>query len=457
MTSQAHAPTATMPVRNADALERAHAAKIARVIAQLRAHPRGHPVSLRKRAVRHQVPKRDDKSRTDAKIDLSDLDAVLAIDRDAMTCTAEPGVTFEALVAATLPLGLAPVVVPELSTITVGGAVAGCSIESMSFVYGGFHDSCFEYEVITSDGRVLTCTPTNEHRFVFQMIHGSFGTLGILSKLGFRLVPAKPYVHVTYERYGTIAEYKNAIMRRFVARDVDFMDGVIHSPSLYVLSLGRFVDRAPYTNRYDWTKVYYESTAERAEDYLRTRDYFFRYDNGVTNPNVKSRVGRFFFGKVLHSTRLLRLAEKLHPILSADRPTVTVDLFVPFSRVEAFLAWYREAIGHFPLWVVPYRLAHRYEWVAPKVFEGIDDELYVDLAIYGMKQPAGRNVYKEIEDALPRFDAIKTLISHNYYDAATFWSIFNEPAHRAAKAIVDPNDVFRDLYAKTCRAARGLD
>ena len=40
-------------------------------------------------------------------------------------------------VAATLPHGLAPYVVPELETITIGGAVSGCSLESMSFEVGG--------------------------------------------------------------------------------------------------------------------------------------------------------------------------------------------------------------------------------------------------------------------------------------------------------------------------------
>ena len=37
-------------------------------------------------------------------------------------------------------------------------------------------------------------------------------------------------------------------------------------------------DSAPYTNRYDWLKVYYQSTAKRREDYLKTPHYFFRYD-----------------------------------------------------------------------------------------------------------------------------------------------------------------------------------
>ena len=42
------------------------------------------------------------------------------------------------------------------------------------------------------------------------MIHGSFGTLGILTKLTFRLVPAKPYVRVRPKMVGmTKAQIKN--------------------------------------------------------------------------------------------------------------------------------------------------------------------------------------------------------------------------------------------------------
>ena len=216
----------------------------------------------------HQVPKPKDKRYTDDKIDIGDLSEILAIDPEAMLCTAEPGVTFDELVRATLPYGLAPIIVPELKTITVGGAVAGCSIESMSFRHGGFHDTCLEYEVITAHGEVLRCTPHNEHRLVFQMMHGSFGTLGILSKLTFRLTPAKRYVHVAYEHHDTLEGFREAIWRHFQTGDLDFMDGFVHSPAHYVLCAGRFVDEAPYTHRYDWTKVYYASTAERSEAYV---------------------------------------------------------------------------------------------------------------------------------------------------------------------------------------------
>lgn len=441
----------------ARAADERHARKVERVARQLRAHPGDRPVSLRKKAVSHQVPKRGDKRLRDDKIDLRDLDEILAIDPEAMTCTAEPGVTFVDLVGATLKHGLVPIVVPELKTITIGGAVAGCSLESMSFKHGGFHDTCLEYEVITAAGEVLRCTPDNEHALVFQMVHGSFGTLGILAKLTFKLVPAKRFVHVTYRTYPSAAAYREAIWQRYTKQDVDFMDGFVHSPTKYVLCLGEFVDRAPYTHRYDWVTIYYQTTARRSEDYFETPDYLFRYDRGVTNPTPRSLLGRILLGRFLDSARVLRLAEKLNRFLPGERQGVTLDLFLPLSQMGPFLDWHTAEMGHFPLWCVPYKRTRDYEWIAPSFFEGLKDEVFVDLAIYGMAQPPGRNIYKELEVALPRFNAIKTLIAYNYYDEETFWSVFNKPNYDAVKRVTDPRNVFRDLYTKTCRAARGVE
>jgi FAD/FMN-containing dehydrogenase len=434
-----------------------HRAKVDAVARALRSHPRGRPVAFRKKAVSHVVPKRDDRRYTDEKIDLSSLDAILEIDREAMTCTVEPGVTFERLVRATLAVGLAPAVVPELKTITVGGAVAGCSLESMSFKVGGLHDTCLEYEVLTSRGEVLVCTPDNENRLVFQMIHGSFGTLGVLTKVKLRLVAARPYVRVSYERHPTLEGYAGAIAREFRASTGDFMDGILHAPDRHVLSLGRFVDGAPYTNRYDWVKVYWQSTSRRVEDYMRTFDYFFRYDHGVTNVHPRSALGRFFFGKLLHSGNVLKLAQRFRRVLLPETPDVTVDMFIPFSKLGDYMRWHDERLGFYPLWCVPYRRTRDYEWIADGYFDGVEDELFIDLAIYGMAQPAGRNVYREIEEKLLELRGIKTLISHNYYDEPTFWRVWDKPRYQAVKAITDPDGLLRDVYDKTCLAARGLD
>lgn len=433
-----------------------HAEKVTRVAEQLRQRRGPEPVSLRKRAVSHMVPKRGDLRRSDPKIDISDFCEILEIDPIKKICVAEAGVTFVDLVAATLRHGLVPIVVPELKTITIGGAVSGCSIESMSFRYGGFHDTCLEYELITATGEVLVCTPENEHALIFQMVHGAFGTLGVLSRLTFRLIPAKPFVKLTYEKHPSIDAYMAAIAGRFARQDVDFMDGIIHASSECVLSLGEFVDEAPYTSSYDWYKIYYESTRERREDYMRAADYFFRYDRGVTNVRPRAPILRALLGWYLNSSRVLRLAERMNWLLRRDNPPVTLDVFVPLSKVPEFIRWYEREFGYFPLWCVPYRRVRDYEWIADRWYQGMKDQLFVDLAIYGMDKRDGRNYHRLMEEKLAEIGGIKTLISHNFYSEAEFWSLWNKPNYDAVKARTDPNNLFRDLYTKTCRAAQGL-
>ena len=109
--------------------------------------------------------------------------------------------TFADLAAATLAVGVMPQVVPQLKSITVGGAVAGVGIEATSFKYGLVHDTIAALEVLTGDGQIVICTPDNEHRDLFYGFANSYGTLGYALKVTQRTAPVKPYVAVEHLRY----------------------------------------------------------------------------------------------------------------------------------------------------------------------------------------------------------------------------------------------------------------
>lgn len=433
-----------------------HEEKVRRIAKQLKERKSTEPLTLKKKAVSHVVPKPEDKKHSDEKLDVSDLDEIIHVDTERRICIAEPGVTFEKVVQATIKHGLAPVVVPELKTITIGGAVAGGSIESMSYKFGGFHDSCLEYEVVTAKGEVLICTPDNENQLLFQMMHWSFGTLGIVTLLKFKLIPIKPLVKVTYEKYKSFEEYMNAIWSHYTEKDIDFMDGIIHSPEEYVLSAGNFVDKAPYTHSYDWTRIYFLSTAKRKEDYLKTPDYFFRYNKGVTNVHPKSFIFRLMFGKIVDSNNTLKIANTFRRVIPPSIIPITVDTFIPFSKMDEFMEWYKEEVNYFPLWCVPYRIVHKYEWVSDEFFSKVRDELFLDIAIYGMRRKDAEHYHKIIEKKLIELGAIKTLISTNLYSEEEFWQIWNKKNYDLVKSKTDPDNIFRGLYEKTCRSSRGL-
>ena len=106
------------------------------------------------------------------------LDRVLAVDPAARIADVQGMATYEHIVATTLPYGLMPLVVPQLKTITIGGAVSGLGIESSSFRHGLPHESVHELEILTGDGRVVTATPYGEHADLFAAFPNSYGTLG---------------------------------------------------------------------------------------------------------------------------------------------------------------------------------------------------------------------------------------------------------------------------------------
>ena len=87
----------------------------------------------------------------------------------------------------------------------------------------------------------------------------------------------------------------------------------------------------------------------------------------------------------------------------------------------------------------------------------IKDNLILDLAIYGMKKKDDKNYYRIIEDELMNIGGIKTLISNNYYSESDFWKIWNKENYDLVKSKTDPDNIFRDLYTKTCRTMMGLD
>lgn len=439
-----------------DAAAHRHQQKVEAIAAQIRAaDPARGPAQISKKGVSHFVPLPGDTRSAGQPIRLGELDQILEIDRADRTCTAEPGVAFSDLVAATLPLGLIPAVVPELKGITIGGAVAGCSVEAMSYKVGGFHDSCLEYEIVTGTGEIMTCSPAREP-LVFSMMHGSYGTLSILTKLHFALLPAKPFVKLTYRSFTSLAEFEAHLAERCRVGDFDFVDAIIHGPRELVICLGTFVDEAPYLSDYRWMKIFYKSTRERSEDFLTTFDYCFRYDTEChwltrTVPGLESAPVRFLLGKLLlGSTNLITWSRRLESVGAVKRrPDVVCDVFIPAGRFSEFFRWYEQDFDFYPLWVVPYRVPQPYPWLDPAYAEGFGSDLFIDCAVYGKPNNIdGVDYSQRLEAKTVELNGIKTLISANHFDPETFWRIYNRTNFEQLKHRLDPNGLFPEIYSK---------
>jgi len=151
---------------------------------------------------------------------------------------------------------------------------------------------------------------------------------------------------------------------------------------------------------------------------------------------------------------MIRWSARLAPLFSRlkRRPDVVCDYFIPAARVDEFYGWCLRELRYFPLWIVPYRVATPYPWLAESRSATRTADLWIDVAIYGL--PNGDPAIDrsaQLEEKTWELGGIKTLISRNHYDRERFWSIYHESNYGQAKARLDPDGVFRDLYEKLHR------
>ena len=99
-----------------------------------------------------------------------------------------------------------PAVVPQLKTITIGGAVSGMGIESTSFRYGLVHETVLEMEILLPSGETIVCRP-DQNADLFYGFPNSYGTLGYALRLKVKVIPVKPFVHIAHVRYDDVQEY----------------------------------------------------------------------------------------------------------------------------------------------------------------------------------------------------------------------------------------------------------
>jgi decaprenylphospho-beta-D-ribofuranose 2-oxidase len=116
------------------------------------------------------------------------LDAVLAIDVDKGTVTAESGVSLDTLLRVLLPLGWFPMVIPGTSYVTVGGAIA--SDIHGKFRHGSFADYVERMRIVTPTHGVRTLDPDADAD-AFWATSGGMGLTGVITEATVKLQPVE--------------------------------------------------------------------------------------------------------------------------------------------------------------------------------------------------------------------------------------------------------------------------
>ncbi|MDS1271148.1 FAD-binding oxidoreductase [Lipingzhangella sp. LS1_29] len=438
------------------------------------------------------------------RLDVSAFSSVLSVDPVSRTAEVGGMTTYEDLVAATLPHGLMPLVVPQLRTITLGGAVTGLGIESSSFRNGLPHESVQEIEILTGAGDVVVARPDNEHRELFRGFPNSYGTLGYSLRIRIELEPVRPYVHLRHLPFTDAPAAMSALERvcaqgEHAGQRVDFVDGVAFGPNELYLTLATFVDRAPWTSDYTGSDIYYTSIPRYAGsgpgDYLTTEDYLWRWDTdwfwcsrafGVQHPVVRRLWPRRWkrsdvYRKLVALDRRTDFSRLLaHYRGKPQSEPVIQDIEVGVDRGAEFLEFFHAQIGMRPIWMCPLRLrpdakdgvrtgadaeagadaAPRDSGVAGAAEAGPrwplypldEDRLYVNFGFWGLVPSlpglAHDHHNRLIEREVSRLGGHKSLYSDAFYDEDEFWELYNGVGYRDLKTAYDPDGRLLDLYAK---------
>ncbi|RMI34314.1 FAD-binding oxidoreductase [Nocardia stercoris] len=454
----------------------AHRAGVERLLASYRAIPRDATVRLAKKTSNLF---RARAKNTAPGLDVSGLTAVIAVDPAARTADVAGMTTYEDLVAATLPHGLAPLVVPQLKTITLGGAVTGLGIESTSFRNGLPHESVLELDVLTGAGEVVTATAEGEHRDLFRGFPNSYGTLGYSTRLKIALEPVEPFVALRHVRFHDLRELQTAMDRIITDRawdgeSVDYLDGVVFSADESYLTLGRQTAEPGPVSDYTGMRIYYQSIRHDgpapARDRLTIHDYLWRWDTdwfwcsrafGAQNPAIRrwwpARYRRSsFYWKLVALDRKYGIADKLGARRGEPpQERVVQDIEVPIERTADFVEWFLAEIPIEPLWLCPLRLTDDGSTTDGRPWRLYPLEpgrTYVNIGFWSAVptvpgQPEGA-ANRAIEAAVTRLDGHKSLYSDAFYDRAEFDRLYGGDVYPGLKHTYDPDHRLLDLYSK---------
>jgi FAD/FMN-containing dehydrogenase len=437
----------------------------------LLALPADAPVRLRKPAktsnlFRARTPEH-------SALDATGLSGVLSVDTEARTADVLAMTTYEDLVAATLPHGLIPLVVPQLKTITLGGAVTGLGIESTSFRNGCPHESVLEMDILTGDGRIVTASPNGDHDDLFYGFTNSYGTLGYALRLRIELEPVTPYVHLRHVRFGDLEDAAQAIDEICASGDwqgthVDFLDGVWFSPTESYLCLGSYATTAPHTSDYTGQQIYYRSIQQLDEDWLTIHDYLWRWDTdwfwcsrafGAQNPRIRRVWPRRWrrsdvYWKLIALERRYGVKSRLDARHGkpAEEPVIQ-DVEIPVSRVAEFVDFLDERTGIEPVWLCPLR--QRDPAVSWPLYDLDPATTYVNVGFWSTAPLPEGEVdgfhNRAIEVKVSELGGRKSLYSTSFYPEDEFRETYGGETYELLKKTYDPDGRLLDLYAKTVK------
>ncbi|XP_077290094.1 delta(24)-sterol reductase-like isoform X2 [Arctopsyche grandis] len=396
---------------------------------------------------------------------------VLKVDTKNMSVRVEPLVTMGQLSATLSNLGYALAVVPEIDDLTVGGMVNGTGVESSSHVYGLFQHICLSYEIVLSDGSVTTCSK-DENSDLFYSVPWSHGTLGFLTAVELKIVPAKRFIKLKYQHANSQEDIiKIFSAESFKSSPAEFIEGLVFNRQHAVIMTGDMVDSPGNDGKANeigkWYKPWFFSHVMNTKDgqieYIPLRQYYHRHTRSLfwelqdiipfgNNPLFRLLLGwlmppKVSLMKITQTEAVRKLYEKCHCIQ---------DMLVPLTRLKSAIDKFHSEIEIYPIWLCPFKLYNDPGMIHPKQVN-VDYEMYVDIGVYGVPQANNFETVKStrnIEDFVTKNDGFQMLYADTYTTREEFRKMFDHKLYDSMRIKLQCENAFPELYDKVNKNAR---
>jgi Delta24-sterol reductase len=417
------------------------------------------------------------------KIDLSSFTDIIKIDAENGFAYIEPRITFSDLCKATLKKGWIPQVVPEFKSITVGGAIMGGALESSSFRFGQFNDTCSEYELVLGNGEKVKASP-EKNNDLFYGISGSYGTIALLTLVKLKLLRAKPFVTLDIFPFSTLEHLLDFFSKN---GSCDFLEGIAFAQNRFLAIRGTLSDHC--TQKTFRQKKYYdpwyishlsEIHSPKTES-MSLEEYLFRFDRGafwmgcflssfknllrgIFKINVKQITNRlkkphtfqipfllrFCFGGLFSSTNLYKIWHRVDEKIKENLFFIQ-DFYTPLEKVESFITFIKENLNIFPLWICPIKATTHPQFCAPHYNPASS---LINIGVYGIPQKSIpiSQLTSLCEKKIVSCSGKKMLYSLTYYDKKTFNEVYNQEKFESLRKKFHAEKRFPSLYNKVAKS-----
>lgn len=445
---------------------------------------RGSPVALAKNSTHHSnVTREKHYLGKGCLVDISRLSSILKIDPEKQVALVEPRVTIEALVQATLPRNLVPLIAPEFKGITVGGAILGASLESSSHLFGQFNDCCNHMEVLLGNGEITIASPY-QNSDLFYGLSGSYGTLGIVLLAEIKLAKASEWVHIHYKRFIDHSKLFNYLKQKSSS---DYLEAIIFSKNHSVVIEGTRKSREELPKNckkvhlHPWKEWFYSHVQKAKEsdagEAIPLYDYLFRYDRGafwmasyLSDPkwllkyffykNQSWKIGEspklcpslnrwipFLFGSVLGSKRLYKILHAI-PEEWTKHTFIVQDFYIPMTELEKFISFIENKIEIYPLWLCPIKGTKSPQILAPHY--NSDTSNLIDVGVYGIakNQKEATKLTRDLEEFALTLGTKKMFYAHSFYSKEQFWKIYDQKQYDTLRTNYHASQTFMNIDEK---------